>query len=172
MRRAAMALVVLGLLGTAAAGCSLSANHTAQPGSVGGGGAGQATSMNPTVEASLADTRNLCDAVGKVYTKDYATFARALSKLATSRKSSADSQKTSMQQAQTALKAFADDLRGATQTSTNTQARADGAQVADQLQTHAGDGAVFEKVKTPNDVQTLLGPTMKGWLAPIANHGT
>ena len=60
MRRAAMALVVLGLLGTGAAGCSLSANHAAQPGSA----AGQATSMDPTVQASLADTRNLCDAVG------------------------------------------------------------------------------------------------------------
>src|SRR5690348_10840076 len=116
MRRAALALVVSGLLATAAAGCSLSANHTAQPGV----GAGQATSMDPTVQASLADTRNVCDAVGKVYSKDYATFATALSKLVTSRKGNTQSQTSSKQEAQAALKTFADDLRGATQTSTNT----------------------------------------------------
>src|SRR5947199_10433927 len=128
MRRAAMALVVLGLLGTGAAGCSLSANHAAQPGSA----AGQATSMDPTVQASLADTRNLCDAVGKVYSKDYAMFATAVSKLVTSRKGSVDSQKTTKAQAQAALKTFADDLRGATQASSNTEVRTDGAQTADQ----------------------------------------
>ena len=169
MRRAAMALAVLGLAVTAAAGCSLKSNEAGSP----AGAPGQAAaSMDPTVQASLADTRNVCDAIGKVYSKDYATFATALSKLATSRKSNAAAQSSSKMQAQGALKGFADDLRGATQASTNTQVRTDGAQAADQLQQHAGDNTIFDKVKTTSDVQTLLGSTMKGWLAPLSNHCT
>jgi hypothetical protein len=168
MRRAAMALVVLGLAVSAAAGCSLKSNQADSPGAPGQA----AASMDPSVQASLADTRNVCDALGKVYSKDYGPFATALTKLATSRKAGTDSQKTSKQQAQAALKTFADDLRGATQGSANTQVRTDGAQTADQLQAHADDGTTFDKIKTNSDVQNLLGTTMKGWLNPISVHCT
>jgi hypothetical protein len=169
MRRAVTALVVSGLLLTAT-GCSLSHN-TASGQPVPGGAA--AAPVNPSVSASLADTRSVCDAIGKVYSKDYAALATALSKLVSSRKGSpASAQSSSKQQAQEALRAFADDVRGATQTSTNDQVRTDGTQTADQLKAHADDGTLFDKVKSTGDMQNLLGPTMKGWLAPISNHCT
>lgn len=167
MRRAATALVVWGLLLTVA-GCSLSQNHASgQP-----GGGAQAATVDPSVQASLADTRSVCDAVGKAYSKNYATFASALSKLVSSRKGSATGAKTAEMDAQSALRGFAEDLRGATATSTNTQVRTDGTQAADQLKAHADDATIFDKVKTTSDVQALLGPTMKGWLMPISNHCT
>ena len=65
---------------------------------------------------------------------------------------------------------FATAIRGATQGSGHAQLRADGKQAADRIQARSADAAFFGKIRTPEDVNTLLGPTLKEWLSPVNHH--
>ena len=158
MRRAVLALVVGGVFATASACGTLNgpaANGTPNPGAA-------------ATDPALVDTRTVCDAVGQVLNKDIGPFADALGKMIAGRKTAtADA---SLAQAKQSLKTFATSIRGATQTSTNAQVRADGAQTADTLQAKSADDAFFQKIQTTKDMDTLLGTTLKEWLSPVTHH--
>jgi hypothetical protein len=163
MRRALLALAAAGALVTAAAGCG----GVAGPAS----GGPAAASLDPTTQASLADTRAVCDALSQVYGKNLGPFASALTNMIAARTASGGTAaQSSTQQAQQALRGFADGVRGATQASTNPQVRADGEHAAAGLRAKSGDARFFSTIKTSDDVNTLLGPTLKQWLAPVNQH--
>jgi hypothetical protein len=68
------------------------------------------------------------------------------------------------------LNAFATAIRESTQSSTDPQVRTDGKQTADKMQAKAADAGFFRAIKTSEEVNTVLGPTLTEWLAPVARH--
>ncbi|MFI7541902.1 hypothetical protein [Actinoplanes sp. NPDC049599] len=160
MRQLVRALIIGGVLFSAAA-CGTATNPA--PGGP-GVGIGSAVAPAPGAVASDSSIKSSCEAIGKVYSKNMAPVAEALSKL------TEGADKKTRQQAQQALKAFATDLRGATQQSADPQLRTDGKKTADQLTAKAADADLFSKIKTTEDVNTVLGSTLKQWLSPIEQH--
>jgi hypothetical protein len=158
MSRAVLALAVGGVLFVATAACGTAANA---PSAV--------STVSSEQAAALADTRKVCEALGQVYGKNIGPFATTVGKLISSRTGSGDT-KTPQAQAQQELRTFAADVRTTTSTSTDPQMRADGEQTAKQLTDAAADKTTFDKVKTSQDLQTLMGPTLTQWLQPINSH--
>jgi hypothetical protein len=162
MRRAVLALVVGGVFVTASA-CG-TANGPATNGTPNPGGTAAAAAADP----ALTDTRTVCEAVGQVLNKDIGPFADALGKMIAGRRTAAAD--TSLAQAKQSLKTFATSIRGATQTSTDAQVRADGVQAADTLKAKSADDAFFRKIETAEDLDAVLGTSLKEWLAPVTHH--
>jgi hypothetical protein len=154
MRRAVLALVVGGAL-SALAACGTAAGQTP-------GGSPQTGSV--TLSTALAETKQSCEALGDAYTKNVGPFAEALSKMV------AGPAKDTQQAAQQKLGALATAVRTATATSTDTQIKTDGKQTADRLQAKAKDTAFFQSIKTTDDVNKVLGPSLKEWLSPVTHH--
>ncbi|HEY0500896.1 MAG TPA: hypothetical protein VGD48_34485, partial [Kutzneria sp.] len=77
---------------------------------------------------------------------------------------------TARKDAQQKLTDFGAAILGATGGSTDAQMRADGKQAAGRLQATAKNAAFFARIRTTDDVSTVLGPTMKEWLAPVTHH--
>jgi hypothetical protein len=161
MRQVVRALIIGGVLFSAAA-CGTASNPP--PGGGPGVGIGSATAPPPGVLASEASIKASCEAIGTVYSRNMAPVAEALTKLVD------NTDKKTRQQAQQAMKAFAAEIRRATQGSTDPQLRTDGKKTADQLQAKAADAELFSKIKTNEDVNTVLGSTLKEWLSPIEQH--
>ena len=159
MRRVVLGLVVGGAL-LAAAACGSAGSPTPGAGTPAVGGA--AASLTP----EQAATKVSCEAIGSVYTKNMGAFAESLSKVPAAGTDGVAARK----EAQQKLSAFGAAVLGATQGSADAQLRADGKQAAGQLQTTAKNAAFFAKIKTTQDVSTVLGPSMKEWLAPVTHH--
>jgi hypothetical protein len=160
MRQVMRALIVGGVLFSAAA-CGTATNPAPGEQAV---GIGSETAPPPGVRASESSLKTSCEAIGQVYSKNMAPVAEALSKLPDG------SGKKNQQQAQQALKAFATEIRGATQQSPDPKLRTDGEKTAKVLQAKAADAGLFSKIKTNEDVNTVLGSTLKEWLSPIDQH--
>jgi len=165
MRQAVRALIVGGVLLSAAA-CGSTTNPA--PGGP-GVGVGSATAPPPAERSAEAAARSSCEALGRVYSRHMAPYAQALTELAAARAGDGDAKK-GQQEVQTALKAFATALRGATQDSTDPQLRSDGKRAADTLQAKAADAGTFTAIKTTEDVNTAVGATLKEWLSPVDQH--
>ncbi len=158
MRRATtLGLVVGGLLLGATAACGTATNPPPGAGTPG------PVSLAP----EQAQTKASCEAIGTVYTKNMGAFAESLSKVVASGPTDAAAARKDAQQK---LSAFSTAIRQTTQTSGDAQLRADGKQAADQLQTTSANAAFFAKIKSNQDVTTVLGPTLKEWLAPVTHH--
>lgn len=155
MRRAVFGVVAGGLLLVAAA-CGTTGGPT--PG-VGTPAVGGAVSLTPEQVATKAS----CEAIGDVYAKNMGAFASSLSKVP----ASGD---TARKDAQQKLTDFGAAILGATGGSTDAQMRADGKQAAGRLQATAKNAEFFARIRTTDDVSTVLGPTMKEWLAPVTHH--
>jgi hypothetical protein len=158
MRRAVLVLAVGAVL-LAPAACG-----TAKSPSAGG-----PTAAGAPIATAAPETKALCEALGQVYGKDLGPFAAALSKMVADRKTPATA-KASQDQAQQKLGALATAIRGAGQSSTDAQLKADAKRTAEQLQAKSADEKFFSAIKTSADVDTTLGPTMKQWLSPAAQH--
>jgi hypothetical protein len=165
MRRAVQALIISGVL-LAAAACGTATGPT--PG--GPATLGTASAPGAATQAAEASTRSLCEALGQVYSKNLAPFAEALTEMVDGRKGAGGGSQDHQRQAQQSLKAFATAIRTATQDSTDPQLRTDGKKAADRLQAKAADAGFFSEIKTAEDVNTVLGPTLKEWLSPVAHH--
>jgi hypothetical protein len=162
MRRAVQALVVGGTLILATAcGTSKSsdtpdtANQPAVGSSAGAGAQPQA----------LAETKALCESLGQVYNKNMGQFAESLTKMV-----AADGKKAAQQEAQVALKQFGIAVRDATGKTADAQLKADGAKAAEALEAKSGDATFFKTIKTNEDVNKVLGPSLKEWLSPVSTH--
>jgi hypothetical protein len=168
MRRAVKTLVVGGALLFAAA-CGSSESPSTTPPAVGAGtpaaGGAPASAGAGALPADIAQTKALCESLGQVYTKNMGPFAESLTKVVASKGAKAD-----VAEAQTALKSFAVAVQGATEKSTDTKLKEDGKKAAEQLTEKSKDAAFFETIKTNEDVNKLLGPTLKGWLSPVQAH--
>ncbi len=158
MRQAVRAFIVGGVLFSAAA-CGTATNPA--PGGV---GIGSGAAPPPEVQASQASIKEACEALGTVYSRNMAPVAESLTKLVD------NTDKKTRQQAQQAMKAFAAEIRRATEKSTDAKLRTDGKKTADRLQAEAADADLFSKIKTNEDVNTVLGSTLKEWLSPIEQH--
>ncbi|MEU7909308.1 hypothetical protein [Actinoplanes sp. NPDC049118] len=158
MRRAVRALVIGGVLLPAAA-CG-----AATPGV-------PRTPLPASAAAQPADgsLRSSCEALGQVYGRNLAPFAEALSDLVAARQGAGDD-KEPQRQVRRSLTAFAGAIRAATRDSTDPQLRADGERTAEGIQAKADDTGFIRAVKTDQDVDTVLGPTLKQWLSPVAQH--
>jgi len=164
MRRAVQALVIGGVLLPAAA-CGATTNPP--PGAQGGAPAAPAPgAAAPSVDGSI---RSSCEALGQVYGKNLAPVAKALTELVAAQQSPGDD-KAHLRQVQRSLTAFAAAIRAATSDSTDPQLRADGEQTAARIQAKAQDAGFIRGVKTDQDVNTVLGPTLKQWLSPVTAH--
>lgn len=108
--------------------------------------------------------RRRTSALGKVYDKNMAPFAEALSKYVASRDNAAQ------QQARRALRDFAAAVRAATKDSRDAQVWTDGEKAAGQLRARSTDKAFFTRPQTATDVNTVLGPTLTQWLSPVQSH--
>jgi len=146
MRRTMTALIAGGLLaGTAACG------------SLGGATPVSTLTGGPEPAAKVS-----CEAVGDAYTKNIGPFAEALTKMVADRRT--------VKVAQQKLDAFGAAIRTATADSADLEIRADGKQTADRLHAKSADAKWFGTIRTAEDVNTALGPTLKEWLAPVTNH--
>jgi hypothetical protein len=161
MRRAVRALLVGGALLTATA-CGNADN----PPPMTAPNPGQAAAVSaPPVEAT---TKQWCEALGQVYNQNMGPFAESLTKMVDGRKTSAA--KTTLDAAQKSLSTFAGAIRTATEGATDPSLIQIGRQTAEQMQAKSTDKAFFDKIQTTEDVNTLLGPTLKGWLSPLTQQ--
>jgi hypothetical protein len=159
MRRAVQAWVIAGALLPAAA-CG--AATPAAPGVPG------AAAPSGAVRPADASIRSTCEAIGQVYGSNLGPFAKALTELVDGQRAAGDQERR--REVRRSLTALATALRAATQQSTDPRLRADGAQAADRLRAKAEDAGFLRTVKTDQDVQTVLGPTLKQWLSPVTQH--
>jgi hypothetical protein len=158
MRRAVLTLMVGGALGVMAA-CG-----TANGQSPGSGQAGGSAPGGAALPSALAETKESCEALGQAYTKNVGPFAEALSKMV------AGPSKDTQAAAQTKLGNLAVAVRAATESSTDAQIKSDGKATADSLTAKSKDAKFFATVKTTDDVNKILGPTLKEWLSPVTHH--
>jgi hypothetical protein len=173
MRRAVPVLIACLLFGATACGTARTGDQAATqppvpPAASVPAGAGKAPATPGVAPAALAETKQVCEAIGQVYTDNMGRFAGSLSSLVADRADAAKA-RTSQERAQKALGTFATDVRTATQYSP-AAARAAGKQAADRLGKAAGDDAYFAKIKTTKDVDRVLGTDLTKWLAPITEH--
>ena len=164
MRQAVQAFIISGVLLTAA-GCGTATGST--PGAP--AGPGTASAPPAATLAAEASTKSSCQALGEVYSSHIPPFAEALSKMVTGRQS-AGADPESQRQVQKSLSAFATAVRESTQSSTDPQIRTDGKQTADRMQAKAADAGFFRAIKTTEEVNAVLGPTLTEWLSPVARH--
>jgi len=155
MRRALFGVVAGGLL-LAVGACGTTGGPTP--------GVGTPRAAGPvSLSSEQAATKASCEAIGDVYTKNMGAFASSLSKVP-------DTGDTARKDAQQKLTDFGTAILGATKSSTDAQIRADGKQAAARLEATAKNTAFFARIRTTQDVSTVLGPTMKEWLAPVTHH--
>jgi hypothetical protein len=150
MRRAVRVVVAGGVAAFFAASC---------------GSAPSSEAVTPAAPTAAPETKATCEAVGAAYTKNIGPFAEALTLMVRDKPTAA-----SRAAAQQKLKALADSVRTATQSSGDAQLKSDGKQTADQLQAKAADAKFFGTIKTTQDVSTVLGPSLKEWLSPVTHH--
>ncbi|GIE80763.1 hypothetical protein Aph02nite_67130 [Actinoplanes philippinensis] len=122
-----------------------------------GSGAGGATAAVTTPPAGAA-----CEALAQVYGTKMAPYAKALTTLATD--------PATIAQAQQSLAAFATAVQDATDTSADAGLKAAGKKAAEQMQKKSTDEKFFRAIKTPDDVNKAVGPTLSSWLAPVQQH--
>ena len=127
-------------------------------------GSNQAAPGGAVQPSALAETKQSCEALGQAYTKNVGPFAEALSKMV------AGPTKDTQAAAQTKLGNLAVAVRAATETSTDAQIKSDGKSTADSLTAKSKDGKFFAGIKTSEDVNKVLGPTLKQWLSPVTHH--
>jgi hypothetical protein len=149
MRRTIRTLLVGGVLLSAAA-CGTAPGTTAPT---------MPASAPATAPAAVASA---CEALGRTYNTNLAAFAKALTNMVADRKT--------VTQAQRSLATFAAAVADATKASTDAQIRADGKQVADRMRAESADPKFFAAIKTTQDVNQTMGPTVTQWLSPIARH--
>ena len=164
MRRAVLALLVGGALLTATA-CGTAKNATPNTAP----NPGQATAVSagaaPPVETT---TKQWCESLGQVYNSNMGPFAESLTKMVDGRKTGAA--KATQDAAQKSLTSFAAAIRAATEGAVDPSLVQVGRQISDILKDKAKDEALFDKIKTTDDVNKLLGPTLKEWLAPLTSR--
>ena len=160
MRRAGQGLIISVTL-LAATACGTAAGPT--PGVPAGTG-GAAPAATQTADAA---TKSTCEALGQVYSKNMGPFAEALAQMIAARRDGGDE---GYPQVKKSLTAFATAVRAATKSSTDPQVQTAGEETADRLQAKAADARYFKTIKTTEDVNTVLGPTLKEWLAPVKEH--
>jgi hypothetical protein len=160
MRRAVQTLVVGGTLILAAA-CGTSKSPSAPAAGAGTPVVGASAGAG-ALPAALTETKAMCESLGQVYNKNMGLLAESLTKMV-----AAKGAKPQQEEAQVALKSFSVAVLGATEKSQDAQLRAAGKQAADELKAKSADAAFFKKIKTNQDVNTVLGPTLKQWLSPV-----
>ncbi|GAA0582420.1 hypothetical protein GCM10010172_79430 [Paractinoplanes ferrugineus] len=155
MRRAVIALMVGGAF-TVLTACGTA--NGASPGS------NQAAPGATALPSGLAETKQSCEALGQAYTNNVGPFAEALSKMV------AGPTKDTQAAAQSKLGSLATAVRAATATSTDAQIKSDGKSTADSLTAKSKDAKFFAGIKTTEDVNKVLGPSLKEWLSPVTHH--
>ncbi len=161
MRRAVPALALAGVL-LAAAACGT--DRSPQPATSGPVAAPAPAGSAP----GDAPVRALCETLGKAYSDHLGPFAEALS--ATVADSGASRGAQAQQQARQQLKAMGDAVLEATRANPDAQIRADGEQAAEQLRKTSTDDGFFRKIKDADDVNTVMGTTVKTWMEPVSRH--
>ena len=68
------------------------------------------------------------------------------------------------------LTAMGDAILEATRANPDAQVRADGEQAAARLRKTAGDDRFFREIKNVDDVNTVMGTTVKTWMEPVSRH--
>ena len=159
MRRAAPALALVGVLLSAAACGTARGPEPGAPAPAPGAA---------SADAAQAQTRALCETLGQVYSKHLGPFAEALS--ATVEGGTPAREETAQKQAKEQLNGLADAIVEATRANPDTQVQADGVKTAEQLRKTSADEGFFRKVKSAEDVNTVVGSTMKTWMEPVARH--
>jgi hypothetical protein len=150
MRRTIVTLLVGGVLLSATA-CGTATGTTAPTPAISAPGGG--------VTAAVAST---CEALGQAYEKNIAALAKSLTTLVADRKTVAEAQQS--------LAAFADAVTDATKASDDTELRADGKKAADAMRAKSEDTKFFAAIKTPEDVDKTMGPTLTQWMSPVNRH--
>lgn len=149
MRRALFALLTGSTL-LAAAAC----------GTAPGGGTNPAPGTNTAASANSA-IGTACEALAKVYDKNMASYAQALTSLAADPKA--------VTEAQQSLATFAADVQQATASSPDAALQSAGEETAKLMRDKSADAKFFSAIKTPDDVSKAMGQTLTAWLAPVQN---
>ncbi len=160
MRRVVPALALAGVLLSAAA-CGTA--RSPEPGTA------TAPAVAPTgapaqPAPAVAQTCALCETLGQAYSEHLGPFAEALSATV------ADGGKTAQKQARDQLSGLADAITEATRANPDAQVQTDGAKAAGQLKKASTDDGLFRQVRSADDVNTMMGTTLKEWMAPVARH--
>lgn len=153
MRRIIPALLVGGgLLATAACGTAAGTTPGTAPNAAGPRGSAPAATAPPAIAAT-------CQALAEAYGENMAPYAKALHGMVADRKATAS--------AQQALATFATAVQDATKASEDDELRIEGKEAADQLRAKSADKKFFAGIKTAQDVDKAIGPTLTEWLAPV-----
>ncbi|AGZ41504.1 hypothetical protein [Actinoplanes friuliensis] len=158
MRRAVQALLISGVLFPAAA-CGTAASTPSA----------SVSEAPAVVTAADLSTRAACESLSQVYSRNLAPLAQSLNEMVAAR-TSAGADKEQERKVKQSLTNFATALELATHDSNDTAVRTDGEKTADQLRARAGDAKFLRTIKTAEDAQKVMGPTLKEWLAPMAKH--
>ncbi|MBG0565584.1 hypothetical protein [Actinoplanes aureus] len=147
MRRVIPVLLIGGgLLAAAACGTAQSGNTTA-------------TAPSAPVATAPPAVAATCEALAEAYGENMAPYAKALHGLIADRKATAP--------AQQALAGFATAVQDATKASGDEELRIEGKEAADKLRAKSADAKFFAGIKTTEDVNKAIGPTLTEWLAPV-----
>lgn len=172
MRRAVPVLTACLLFGATACGTAKNGNQAADqppvPPAASVPAVGDTAKPAGETASEQGQMKQVCEAVGQVYTENMGRFAGSLSSMVADRPDKAKA-KTSQERAQQALGQFGKDVLNATQYSP-AEARTAGKKAADQLNKVAGDDAFFTKVKTAADVDKVLATDLTAWLKPITDQ--
>jgi hypothetical protein len=165
MRRAVQTLVISGVLLSAAACSTATGGPTPGSAPVAPGAPGTAAATRTGAPAN----KSSCEALSEVYNKNMAPFAEAVTRMVDARTRAEDDQDYERRVKQS-LTTFATAITGAAKDSADPRLRADGKKTAEQLKAKAADTEFIGGIKTTEDANTVLGPTLKGWLSPVAQH--
>lgn len=162
MRHVAPALALIGVLLSAAA-CGTAGS----PGPDGSAGPAPAPGST-SADGAQAQTRALCETLGQVYSRHLGPFAEALS--ATVEGGTAEREAAAQKQVREQLDSLATAVTEATRANPDEQVQADGEKTAASLRKTSADETFFRGVRSTEDVNTVIGTTMKTWMEPVARH--
>ena len=169
MKRVLTATILGAVLLTGAA-CGTEATPTAATASAAATSAA-ATSAAPRPSADYtADTKKVCNEVGKILDGDYDRFAEELGKMVTYQEAGDTAQAAKARaSAQSQLTSIADGIREKTAVALDPQVKADGAEGAASIAASAANDESFTKIKSLKDLNSLKAEMTK-WLTPLAMH--
>lgn len=167
MRRLLTA-VALGATLLISGGCAGDDSPTAQPTTAAPTSASPTPSATPSADHA-ADTKRICGEIDKALETDMKGFGEELGKMIAYKQAGNTARANQAKaDAQAELKAIASRMRERTAAAQDPELKAAGQESAENMEASAADQAFFGRLKTLNDVQSVVQKEVVSWLVPLA----
>jgi hypothetical protein len=133
-----------------------------------------ATSASPTPSASAsanyaADTKKICTEIDKSLETEMENFGEELGKMIAYKQAGNTTRANQAKaDAQAELKAIASRMRERTAAAQDPELKAAGQESAENIEASAADETFFSRLKTLNDVKSVVQKEVVSWLVPLA----